>query len=256
MKGAFAKAILLTFLLVFIAACSDSEKAVPTPQTQSPSPSSSSTSSRSSSSLIDDEPAHDALLLESQLPAGSWSSADLSLFGWSSFSPEDLAAIPECAAIAPNAQTLQEPRSGNAAQTWVRSDGAVQLDSQVELYLGPPPAAEVHAVRTSVQVASCFKAAVQPRLGKVEVRSFDVGVSTDELRVTEVAGVDISTTFDRDGQQVPVVLRVVSVRAGGGLTTIILTSTAAGDPAQALAAIDLAPVVRAAAQDLLDIFGG
>jgi hypothetical protein len=100
--------------------------------------------------------------------------AALSLFGWSTFAPEDLAAIPECAALAPNAATLQEPRSGNAAETWVRSDGAVQLDRQVELFLGPPPA-EVHAVRTSTQVADCFKAAVQLRLAKVTVRSFDVG---------------------------------------------------------------------------------
>jgi hypothetical protein len=35
-----------------------------------------------------------------------------------------------------------------------------------------------------------------------------------------------------------------------------VTATAAGDPAQALAAIDLAPVVRAVARNLNKIFGG
>jgi hypothetical protein len=209
----------------------------------------------------DDIPARRGLLDESQLPSGDWRSKSVSLCRWS-ISSQDLLSIPECAASAGDAEALEEDRTGNARAAWVRAAGAaVLVDDRVELYPSRRKPEAFQALLTSPGLSDCFEAAMRRQAAKapsvkvaeIEVGRYEDGLEAAQLGVEFVGGVTIAMEVEGNGQSGPVTLRVVSVRAGGGLGTVTVIESPAGRR-PAVGAMDLAATVRTAVQNLLGIF--
>jgi hypothetical protein len=209
----------------------------------------------------DDIPAQQALLNESQLPSGDWTSKSASLCRWS-ISGQDLLSISECTAIVADAEGLEEERTGNARAAWVRAGGAVLLDDRAELYPSRRKPAAVQALFTGPGLSDCLEAAMRQQAAKapsvkiveIEVSSYEVGLDAAELGVGFVDGVSISMKVESNGQSRRVAVRVVSFVLGGGLGTVTVTGTAPAGERPDLDAIDLAASVRAAAKNFIAIF--
>ena len=75
------------------------------------------------------------------------------------------------------------------------------------------------------------------------------------LGIDFVGGVNVSMTVESNGKRAPMAVRVVMLRAGGGLGTVTVTDEGAAGHRPDLDGIDLVATVRAAAKNLLAIFG-
>jgi hypothetical protein len=121
----------------------------------------------------------------------------------------------------------------------------------------------VQVAFTSPGVAGCFQAAMRAQAAHVpgttvidvDVTRYDVGLRPADLGVEFVGGVTIAMTVESDGKRVPMTIRVVSIRAGGGLVTMTVTGEGPRGSRQVLDALDLAGTVRAAAQKFRASFG-
>ena len=208
----------------------------------------------------DDIPAGHALLDDSQLPSGDW--AGTSACRWST-SGQDLLSVPECAALTGDPSVSEEQRSGYARKTWVEANGELRLDQRSELYLSRRKPELVQVAFTSPGVADCFQAAMRAQAAHVpgttitdiDVTRYDVGLSAAELGLDFVGGVSIAMTVESDGKRVPMAIRVLSLRVGGGLVTMTVTGEGSRGTLQDLDALDLVATVRAAAQSFRASFG-
>ena len=181
----------------------------------------------------------------------------LSATVWS-ISAQDLLAVPECAQPGLGRRARTEARTGHAFDTWVESGRAVQLHEESELFPSPRRVDATIAALKGAAMGDCVEAALRRQsqqrgdeISEIEATRLDVGLRPSDLRLNFVGGAEVSLTEQRAGATIPVVLRFVCLGAGGGLVCLTLS---AGD-AQRLDTIDLAPVVRTAARNLLATFG-
>lgn len=241
--------------------CSENETSAPTTRPPRTTTTTASTCSDDPVFHDDDVPAADALINASQLPAGDWTAT--TACRWST-SGHDLLSNPECAASAGDAAAAQEERTGYARATWVQADGAVRLDHRMELYGSARKPGLIPVLFAGPGLADCFAAAMRKQAAGVsnttvraiEVMPYDVGLRPGELGADFfVRGVSISMTVESNGTNVPMAIRVVMLRAGGGLATMTVGREGRAGSRPDLDGIDLVPTVRAAGRSFLASFG-
>jgi hypothetical protein len=92
-------------------------------------------------------------------------------------------------------------------------------------------------------------------ISEIEVTGYDVGLRPAELGVDFIGGASIAMTVESNGRSVPMAIRVISVRAGGGLVTMTVSGEGSRGSRPNLDAFDVVVTVRSAAKNLLASFG-
>lgn len=213
----------------------------------------------------DDDGAVGALLQESQLPPGNWTTAKTPPCPWA-LSADELLATPECraAASAANVPANEEARNGNGRVTFARADD-LELDDRIEIYTSRQNVDAIRAILAGPSMPACYAAALQQRaadepgttVSNVRVTSFAVQPDAAALGLGFPAvpgypadpgfldGVNITFTRATKGSRTPAAMRVITFGAGGLMSTLTLIGSTPAD----LDAIDLTDTLQAAVKN-------
>jgi hypothetical protein len=215
----------------------------------------------------DDDGATAALLVVTQLPPGSWTTADTPPCPWA-LSADELLETPECrsAAGAAGAPANDEKRNGNARKTVNRGDDLL-FDQRIEIYTSRQNVDAIRAILAGPSMPECFEAALQqrateeqpnPKISDVKVSRFTVQPDAAALGLGFpaiagyaadpgfVEGVDVTFTKTSKGSSIPVTMRMITFGAGGLMSTVTLIGST-----EELDAIDLITTVQAAAKSFV-----
>lgn len=211
---------------------------------------------------IDDEPADDQLLDETQLPAGTWA-RDTSVSCWWAFSANEALGEPPC--TTGSATQLVRPdeiRTGAARDAWNDDARNIRIEHRGELFPSPMNVDAVRAMLGGPEREACVRAMVEARLR-------ESGRSLQELTVGPIEGLPVATEVgltwidgftltetdaNEAGQSDVSTVRVVVLGLGGGMSSLTLTELGAREGAGTVTPEEWTSVVGHAADDLASTF--
>ena len=225
------------------------------------------TGTTAGSAAKDDTLAQQALVATSDLPPGQWVKG--TVVSTSGFGGSDLLKTPSCTQLVSDATAATAPPTGKAAEELTQgADKQITLTNDVALYASASTPTEIGGITGSPGFTACILDAVKSQsassgsaasqVSNVQATTFDVGVTSGDVGVGFVTGLNLSFDVDTGtgtGATTQAVGKLVFIGAGRGVSTVSLLAVqvpGAGTPVD-VTSLDIKPTVKAAAQNLVSV---